>query len=205
MPCRKTAAKHGDGTDHATCIRKFLVYPTPPCLRFWPRVYLVRNVVLSSVCKPSFAIRSYRSSLIATNREFLPLGSFDDRDLKQTQREQKYSYEEFINGRTRTESPEGSQDLGFGKGKRGQPLKIILRNSDPKADMILDLLVRPRAFRLPISWSLTGLGTRSLWCARQELPRSHPIDCSCRQGWATKRIRDIHILVQIHRGTWWCE
>ncbi|EYE91024.1 putative meiosis specific protein Hop1 [Aspergillus ruber CBS 135680] len=73
-------------------------------------------------------------------REFLPLGSFDDRDLKQTQREQKYSYEEFINGRTRTESPEGSQDLGFGKGKRGQPLKIILRNSDPKADMILDLL-----------------------------------------------------------------
>lgn len=73
-------------------------------------------------------------------REFLPLGSFDDRDLKQTQREQKYSYEEFINGRTRTESPKEIQDLGFGKGKRGQPLKIILRNSDPKADMVLDLL-----------------------------------------------------------------
>lgn len=102
---------------------------------------LVRNVVLSSVCKPSITIRGDRSSLMAINREFLPLGSFDDRDLKQTQREQKYSYEEFINGRTRTESPE-IQDLGVGKGKRGQPLKIILRNSDPKADMVLDLLVR---------------------------------------------------------------
>lgn len=99
---------------------------------------------------------------MANNREFLPLGSFDDRDLKQTQREQKYSYEEFINGRTRTESPEESQDLGFGKGKRGQPLKIILRNSDPKADMILDLLVRPLPFRIHTSWSLTEPGTWSI-------------------------------------------
>jgi len=82
---------------------------------------------------------------MAINREFLPLGSFDDRDLKQTQREQKYSYQEFINGRTHTESPGESQVLEFGKGKRGQPLKIILRNTDPKADMVLDLLVRPQA------------------------------------------------------------
>jgi meiosis-specific protein len=106
---------------------------------------LVRNVILSSVCKPSSITRCDRLSLMAINREFLPLGSFDDRDLKRTQREQKYSYREFINGRARTESPEESQDLGFGKGKRGQPLKIILRNTDPKADMVLDLLVRTRA------------------------------------------------------------
>lgn len=71
----------------------------------------------------------------------MPLGCFDDRDLKQAQREQRYSYEEFIHGKKDSGQSESSQELGFGKGKRGQPLKIILRNSDPKADMILELLV----------------------------------------------------------------
>ena len=77
------------------------------------------------------------------NREFLPLGCFEDRDLKQAQREQRYSYEDFIHGKTRHETPKSSQELAFGKGKKGQPLKVIIRNSDPKADMILDLLVSP--------------------------------------------------------------
>ncbi|THC98834.1 hypothetical protein EYZ11_001681 [Aspergillus tanneri] len=31
-------------------------------------------------------------------------------------------------------------DVPFGKGKRGQPLKIIVRGSDPKANTILDIL-----------------------------------------------------------------
>ena len=71
----------------------------------------------------------------------MPLGSFEDRDLKQAQREQRYSYEDFIHDKARHETPESSQELAFGKGKKGQPLKVIVRNSDPKADMILDLLV----------------------------------------------------------------
>lgn len=80
-------------------------------------------------------------NLISSDREFLPLGCFDDRDLKQAQREQRYSYEEFIHGEKDSGHFESSQEPAFGKGKRGQPLKIILRNSDPKADMILELLV----------------------------------------------------------------
>lgn len=79
------------------------------------------------------------------NREFLPLGCFEDRDLKQAQREQRYSYKDFIHGKRHHETPESSQELDFGKGKKGQPLKVIIRNSDPKADMILDLLVSPLA------------------------------------------------------------
>ncbi|KAI9932699.1 DNA binding protein [Aspergillus wentii] len=73
-------------------------------------------------------------------REFLPLPCFDDRDLKQAQRDQKCSYQEFVNGKAGPGKFRDSTDLGFGKGKKGQPLKVIVRNSDPKADMILNLL-----------------------------------------------------------------
>lgn len=108
-------------------------------------------------------VNNARTSLIYIfNREFLPLGSFEDRDLKQAQREQRYSYEDFIHGKTRHETPESSQELAFGKGKKGQPLKVIIRNSDPKADMILDLLVSPLA-PLPLRVSSdTNLGARYL-------------------------------------------
>lgn len=71
-------------------------------------------------------------------REFLPLACFDDRDLKQAQKERKFSYKEFINGKARSDK---LPDPAFGQGKRGQPLKVITRNSDPKADMLLDVLV----------------------------------------------------------------
>lgn len=74
-------------------------------------------------------------------REFLPLPCFDDRDLKETQRERKFSYREFLDRNTPCPMLESDAQVPFGKGKRGQPLKIILRGSDPKADMILDILV----------------------------------------------------------------
>ncbi|RJE20030.1 meiosis specific protein Hop1 [Aspergillus sclerotialis] len=73
-------------------------------------------------------------------REFLPLACFDDRDLKQALRENKFSYREFINGKDRSDKSAGTRELAFGQGKRGQPLKIIIRHSDPKADMLLDVL-----------------------------------------------------------------
>ncbi|PYI29228.1 hypothetical protein BP00DRAFT_437798 [Aspergillus indologenus CBS 114.80] len=73
-------------------------------------------------------------------REFLPLPCFDDRDLKETQRERKFSYREFLDRNTPCPTLESDAQVPFGKGKRGQPLKIILRGSDPKADMILDIL-----------------------------------------------------------------
>ena len=79
---------------------------------------------------------------MAINREFLPLGSFDDRDLKQTQREQKYSYQEFINGITSANESDPKAQPAFGLGKRGQPLKVLIRNREPAADTILDLLVK---------------------------------------------------------------
>lgn len=72
----------------------------------------------------------------------MPLGCFDDRDLKQAQRERKLSYREFINGKARSDKLRDCPDPRFGQGKRGQPLKMIIRDSDPKADMILDVLVR---------------------------------------------------------------
>ncbi|PLB50160.1 hypothetical protein P170DRAFT_404963 [Aspergillus steynii IBT 23096] len=70
-------------------------------------------------------------------RELLPLPCFDDRDLKEAQREQNVSYEEFIGGKAK---PGSEPVVPFGKGKRGQPLKIIVRGADPKADNILDVL-----------------------------------------------------------------
>ncbi|TQB76114.1 DNA binding protein [Monascus purpureus] len=73
-------------------------------------------------------------------REFLPLSCFDDRDLKQAQRERRFSYREFIHGRPGSENAGADAEHSFGQGKRSQPLKVLVRNSDPKADTILDLL-----------------------------------------------------------------
>ncbi|RAH55830.1 meiosis specific protein Hop1 [Aspergillus piperis CBS 112811] len=73
-------------------------------------------------------------------REFLPLPCFDDRDLREAQREGDLSYRQFIDKHTHREELASKEDVPFGRGKKGQPLKIILRGSDPKADMILDIL-----------------------------------------------------------------
>ncbi|KAH8435334.1 putative meiosis specific protein Hop1 [Aspergillus melleus] len=70
-------------------------------------------------------------------RELLPLPCFDDRDLKEAQREHNVSYGEFVGEKAH---PQSSPETPFGKGKRGQPLKIIVRGADPKADNILDVL-----------------------------------------------------------------
>lgn len=75
-------------------------------------------------------------------REFLPLPCFDDRDLKEAQRERRYSYREFLDSKPLHENSAGDPDIAFGNGKRGQPLKVMIRGTDPKADMILDVLVR---------------------------------------------------------------
>ncbi|KAB8204311.1 meiosis specific protein Hop1 [Aspergillus parasiticus] len=73
-------------------------------------------------------------------REFLPLPCFDDRDLKEAQRERRYSYREFLDSKSRHDTNGGDPDIAFGNGKRGQPLKVMIRGTDPKADMILDVL-----------------------------------------------------------------
>ncbi|KAL4908342.1 hypothetical protein BDW74DRAFT_99954 [Aspergillus multicolor] len=73
-------------------------------------------------------------------REFLPLQCFEDRDLKMAQRQQKFSYREFIDSSLNPTVSNGATDATFGTGKRGQPLKIVTRGSESKADMILDVL-----------------------------------------------------------------
>ncbi|EAW06931.1 putative meiosis specific protein Hop1 [Aspergillus clavatus NRRL 1] len=73
-------------------------------------------------------------------REFLPLPCFDDRDLKEAQRDNNLSYREFINGKQQAETSEALARAPFGTGRRGQPLKIIIRDSNPKANTILDVL-----------------------------------------------------------------
>jgi hypothetical protein len=76
------------------------------------------------------------------HREFLPLPCFDDRDLKEAQREHRSSYWEFLSSKPHHENNGAGPDIAYGNGKRGQPLKVIIRGTDPKADMILDVLVR---------------------------------------------------------------
>ncbi|KAL4932120.1 putative meiosis specific protein Hop1 [Aspergillus undulatus] len=75
-------------------------------------------------------------------REFLPLQCFDDRDLREAQRQQRFTYREFIDNKPILNGTNGTTDNAFGngKGKRGQPLKVLLRGSEPKADMIINIL-----------------------------------------------------------------
>lgn len=88
-----------------------------------------------------FALLPSELTSLLVFREFLPLQCFDDRDLKTAQRQQKFSYREFIDNDLNTSDPNRIANGTFGTGKRGQPLKIIVRNSEPKADMILNVLV----------------------------------------------------------------
>ncbi|OAL62938.1 hypothetical protein A7C99_5323 [Trichophyton rubrum] len=65
-------------------------------------------------------------------REFLPLSCFGERDLLNLKRpDSNISYGDFVDG---CSGPEAEA------GKRGQPLKIILRGRNPKADSVLNLL-----------------------------------------------------------------
>lgn len=106
------------------------------------RAFIARDVVLSSVSSSSpFPILT-DILICASQSEFLPLPCFDDRDLKEAQRENTLSYREFIDGKPRPGGTAALSQVAFGTGRRGQPLKIIVRDSDPKANMILDVLVR---------------------------------------------------------------
>ncbi|EGD93486.1 hypothetical protein TESG_01030 [Trichophyton tonsurans CBS 112818] len=65
-------------------------------------------------------------------REFLPLSCFGERDLLNLKRpDSNISYGDFVDGCSGSEAEAG---------KRGQPLKIILRGRNPKADSVLNLL-----------------------------------------------------------------
>ncbi|KAK2744024.1 DNA binding protein [Myotisia sp. PD_48] len=67
-------------------------------------------------------------------RELLPLSCFGDCDLRAiSTSDSSLSYEEFLGGHLKPPVETGG---------RGQPLKVILRNLNEKADRILDLLVR---------------------------------------------------------------
>lgn len=73
--------------------------------------------------------------------EFLPLQCFEDRDLRLAHRDNHLSYQQFVKGKASLGYYNEQRERGFGQGKRGQPLKILVRNRDPKADELLDLLV----------------------------------------------------------------
>jgi len=81
--------------------------------------------------------------LTLPNREFFPLNCFGERDLHTLSHQTTYpSYEGFIGGNEYPGQHVTDVDGQARMGKRSQPLKILLRNRDEKADAILDLLVR---------------------------------------------------------------
>ena len=106
------------------------------------RIFIARDVVLSPVSLSSPCAILTDVLICASHSEFLPLPCFDDRDLKEAQRENALSYREFIDGKPRPGGTGALSQVPFGTGRRGQPLKIIVRDSDPKANTILDVLVR---------------------------------------------------------------
>ncbi|KAK2802102.1 hypothetical protein FQN50_007466 [Emmonsiellopsis sp. PD_5] len=69
-------------------------------------------------------------------REFLPMNCFADRDLvKLSKANSDVSYDDFVEG---TMPPRASGATNTER--RGQPLKVIVRDRCPKADKLLDLL-----------------------------------------------------------------
>jgi hypothetical protein len=105
-------------------------------------MFIARDVVLSPVSLSSPCALLTDILICASQSEFLPLPCFDDRDLKEAQRGNALSYREFIDGKPRRGGTGALSQVPFGTGRRGQPLKIIVRDSYPKANMILDVLVR---------------------------------------------------------------
>lgn len=103
-------------------------------------LFPVWNSVLSKVLltTPVILFCTY-----TTAREFLPLSCFGERDLFTLSHQTTYpSYEGFIGGSDDPSQDVADIDAQSRMNKRGQPLKILLRNRDEKADAILDLLVR---------------------------------------------------------------
>ncbi|OJD23228.1 hypothetical protein ACJ73_05419 [Blastomyces percursus] len=71
-------------------------------------------------------------------REFLPLDCFDERDLMKLSKPNSYvSYANFIEGGPITSNNHINRNIHE---RRAQPLKIIVRGKNPKADKLLDLL-----------------------------------------------------------------
>ncbi|KAK2739734.1 DNA binding protein [Onygenales sp. PD_40] len=69
-------------------------------------------------------------------REFLPMNCFADRDLvKLSKANSDVSYDDFVEGNMPPRTS-GSTNME----RRGQPLKVIVRDRCPKADKLLDLL-----------------------------------------------------------------
>ncbi|KAL5337908.1 HORMA domain-containing protein [Aspergillus crustosus] len=73
-------------------------------------------------------------------REFLPLQCFEERDLKQAQRQRRLSYKEFIKNEIIHPHAPWLTDRAIVQAKKSQPLQVIVRGSDPKADLIVDVL-----------------------------------------------------------------
>ncbi|OJD10318.1 hypothetical protein AJ78_08626 [Emergomyces pasteurianus Ep9510] len=74
-------------------------------------------------------------------REFLPLNCFDERDLMKLSKPDSYvSYANFVEGKPSSNGAGITANNGSTKERRAQPLKIIVRGKNPKADKLLDLL-----------------------------------------------------------------
>lgn len=62
--------------------------------------------------------------------------------LKLCHRDTHISYGDFIGNKPMDRSQEASSRSPSVTGRRGQPLKVLIRNRDESADAVLDLLVR---------------------------------------------------------------
>ncbi|KAK2757653.1 DNA binding protein [Arachnomyces sp. PD_36] len=72
-------------------------------------------------------------------RELLPVPCFEDRDLlRLCHRDTHISYDDFI-GNNPNGQPEGSSLKTPVSGRRGQPLKVLVRGRDQHSDAIIDL------------------------------------------------------------------
>lgn len=139
----QAAAKSSDGSNHAAC---FGEHPVSAIVmirllrRYCVRMQLIHRPGRLERCAISGQNFSSPNvldrDLITGRREFLPLRCFDDRDLKQAQRDRRYSYSEFV-----ANGPASAQEPSPTARRNGQPLKVLLRHSDSKADTLLDLLV----------------------------------------------------------------
>ncbi|PGH02712.1 hypothetical protein AJ80_08809 [Polytolypa hystricis UAMH7299] len=90
----------------------------------------------------TFPFSAYVITYHLTHREFLPLSCFGERELFQIAGPNAaVSYEDFIEGKSSTAATTANASTGrTNLARRGQPLKIIVRNRDEKADNLLDLL-----------------------------------------------------------------
>ncbi|KAK2826886.1 hypothetical protein FQN49_007357 [Arthroderma sp. PD_2] len=102
------------------------IIPRPPSLRQSQALRQQQSLAFAQIMlHASFGTLFYL-------REFLPLSCFGERDLLNLKRpDSNVSYGDFVDARS---------NQPVETGKRGQPLKIILRNRNAKADGVLNLL-----------------------------------------------------------------